>query len=170
MNKHDPMNKECPKTDCDRRGHIDCYSCRCPAQLEESPAQKEEWDDDYEIERNKFTQYDTSLHGYVLNDSALKAFIASQISQAEARGREKQKMDCETGHMVDDYAEHLRDLEEARLSTITAFEEEIARLKKECTDAKPADEIEKVDERAYLAGLTDLLKFASSLKSNAPKV
>lgn len=58
------------------------------AELHGAPTeQKEEWVENYEIDRNEFTQYDTSLHTYVLNDSYIKDFIRTQIAIAEERGR-----------------------------------------------------------------------------------
>lgn len=54
-----------------------------------APSHTSSWEEDYENERNYFTEYDTSLHTHVLNDEKLKAFIATTLTQAvaEERGR-----------------------------------------------------------------------------------
>jgi hypothetical protein len=105
-----------------------------------TPTQKEEW-----VAELRYLMTEE------VNWDALKDLIRSQIALAEARGR---------------------------LSTITAFEEAIKNMQfhlnvdeylpmVEAWDRKNYD---KPFDDGYAKAKSDLLKFASSLKSNAPKV
>ena len=110
MNKHDPLNRKCLQNCVVNRGaRVSCahlhHDCTCPAQKEDpfsdfmktqgvnvvdvTPTQKEEWEQEYItligtlMELSAFSAYISSFH-----HAKTVEFIRSQISLAEARGRE----------------------------------------------------------------------------------
>lgn len=140
MNNKNPAQKEDPFGDFMKSQGINV--------VDVTPTQKEEWEQEYItligtlMELSAFSAYISSFH-----HAKTVEFIRSQISLAEARGRE---------------------------ATITAFEEEIQK--------KQTYYCQKGCEYPYSDGhegscelipenqaLIDLLSFADSLKSNAPK-
>lgn len=64
-----------------------CKQSNCPCHTPHTPSS--DWEEDYEIVRNRFTVYDTSLHTYVINDEKLKSFIHTHIENARREERER---------------------------------------------------------------------------------
>ena len=163
MNKHDPLNRKCLQNCVVNRGaRVSCahlhHDCTCPAQKEDpfsdfmktqgvnvvdvTPTQKEEWEQEYItligtlMELSAFSAYISSFH-----HAKTVEFIRSQISQAEARGRE---------------------------DTITAFEEWAKKYRIFTSTCGHTGDEEKGYQKGLTAGESlfqaDLLKFADSLK------
>lgn len=175
MNKHDFKNKECPQNYIE--GIVMGEHCTCPAQ-------KEEWDEKmHKIFQEEIADrviYESHLaeetlrRGLQSAESRMFTFVASllaektsQISQAEARGREEANKCDECGGTDVVCAKGVMDsIRLSRTETITAFEEWAK--EKEENNGEPEDNFQW--NIGYYQALIDLLKFADSLKSNAPKV
>ena len=185
MNKHDPLNRKCLQNCVVNRGaRVSCahlhHDCTCPAQKEDpfgdfmksqginvvdvTPTQKEEWEQEYItligtlMELSAFSAYISSFH-----HAKTVEFIRSQISLAEARGREEANKCDECGGTDVVCAKGVMDsIRLARTETITAFEEWAGKYMTETTKYYGTDK--------HGINPDDLLSFASSLKSNAPKV
>ena len=144
--RHDPENKACAQAGYGDNYHgLGKIDCTCPAQ-------KEEWEEE--------SRY---LMTEEVNWDALKDIIRSQISLAEARGREEANKCDECGGTDVVCAKGMIDaIRLARTETITAFEEWAGKYMTETTKYYGTDK-HGIDP-------DDLLSFASSLKSNAPKV
>ena len=167
MNKHDPLNRKCLQNCVVNRGaRVSCahlhHDCTCPAQKEDpfsdfmksqginvvdvTPTQKEECRNDRNLEMigviSLFQSkvYDTEQL-YKEMEEIFKKDCLSQISQAEARGRE---------------------------DTITAFEEWAKKYRIFTSTCGHTGDEEKGYQKGLTAGESlfqaDLLKFADSLK------
>ena len=144
--RHDPENKACAQAGYGDNYHgLGKIDCTCPAQ-------KEEWEEELRYLMTEEVNWD-----------ALKDIIRSQISLAEARGREEANKCDECGGTDVVCAKGVMDsIRLARTETITAFEEWAGKYMTETTKYYGTDK-HGIDP-------DDLLSFASFLKSNAPKV
>ena len=154
--RHDPENKACAQAGYGDNYHgLGKIDCTCPAQ-------KEEWVEEFKEQFDPKHPKGPIWHDY--DDYLLCIdFIASQISLAEARGREEANKCDECGGTDVVCAKGVMDsIRLARTETITAFEEWAGKYMTETTKYYGTDK-HGIDP-------DDLLSFASSLKSNAPKV
>lgn len=65
-----------------------CYNKHCPCHTPKATTSA--WEEDYEIERNHFKIYDTSLHQYVIDDERLKSFIRKVEADTRREGLEEE--------------------------------------------------------------------------------
>ena len=144
MNNKNPAQKEDPFSDFMKSQGINV--------VDVTSAQKEEWEEELRYLMTEEVNWD-----------ALKDLIRSQISLAEARGREEANKCDECGGTDVVCAKGVMDsIRLARTETITAFEEWAGKYMTETTKYYGTDK-HGIDP-------DDFLSFASSLKSNAPKV
>ena len=159
--RHDPENKACAQAGYGDNYHgLGKIDCTCPAQ-------KEEWVEEFKEQFDPKHPKGPIWHDY--DDYLLCIdFIASQISLAEARGREEANKCDECGGTDVVCAKGVMDsIRLARKDTIAGFVKEISTRR---IVAGMGDWNNNPVEVGRFEELTHLLSFASFLKSNAPKV